>query len=532
MIKLKLKNIVSLVLYALANTALSFSIIFIINNALSGKEDFLKNYTGIVFIALIVYTYLLNIVFQKALNKFTFNFLYDKEKTVFAQILRAPIRKLEKLGSQQFYTVIEDLRIFSALPAVVTHTVNSILMILLCLAYMFSLSVVSALFVVVLVIAVAGCYLIVIKSMSREVLLLRKQNEEYYEFANDLIKGFKELKLSFFRRESLLNKFLVPNRNKSEVLDFGINYVFLSINLISQYGLYFVIGIILFILPEIGLLLRESVIAYVVVVLFISGPINTLINLQQTFTRLMIASKRIKTFMNDFESDENFSEQLSETDEEFRSLSFERVTFSYKDENDPNASFALGPIDLTVKKGEVIFIVGGNGSGKSTFINLLTGLYMFSSGDLFLNGKREDNIRKRLQDMISAVFTDNHIFSRNYDHYQLEKNSTYLDLLRVMRLDELVLDDSEASARKKLSKGQSKRMSLIFALLENKPILVLDEWAADQDPFFRKYFYENLIPRLRQENKTIIAVTHDDAYFHHADRIIKFDNGRIVEYSK
>lgn len=97
----------------------------------------------------------------------------------------------------------------------------------------------------------------------------------------------------------------------------------------------------------------------------------------------------------------------------------------------------------------------------------------------------------------------------------------------MMKLDKVITDDKESSARRKFSKGQGKRMSLIFALMEKKPILVLDEWAADQDPYFRKFFYEELIPKLKAEGKTIIAVTHDDAYFHLADRIIKFNYGKI-----
>ena len=98
-----------------------------------------------------------------------------------------------------------------------------------------------------------------------------------------------------------------------------------------------------------------------------------------------------------------------------------------------------------------------------------------------------------------------------------------------MELEEVVGNDKDSSVRRKFSKGQSKRMSLIFALLEDKPILILDEWAADQDPYFRKFFYEELIPKFKQEGKTIIAVTHDDAYFHQADRILKFDYGQIVK---
>jgi len=131
--------------------------------------------------------------------------------------------------------------------------------------------------------------------------------------------------------------------------------------------------------------------------------------------------------------------------------------------------------------------------------------------------------------MIASVFTQNHIFSNNYDNYQIESNTFYNEWLEVMKLDKIVADDKEESARRSFSKGQSKRMSLIFALLEERPIIVLDEWAADQDPHFRKYFYEELIPKLQEMGKTIIAVTHDDAYFHTANRIIKFDYGKIVK---
>lgn len=141
----------------------------------------------------------------------------------------------------------------------------------------------------------------------------------------------------------------------------------------------------------------------------------------------------------------------------------------------------------------------------------------------------DTNSSTATQNLIAAVFTDNHIFSHNYDNYSLEKNEEYQKLLKIMELDKVVLDDKEESARRSFSKGQSKRMSMILALLENKPILVLDEWAADQDPHFRKYFYENLLPKLKEEGKTIIAVTHDDAYFKYADRIIKFDYGQIVK---
>ncbi len=526
MIRLKIKNIVYIILYALPNTILSFGIVYIINNVLSGNQAFLQDYMGIVFVALIGYTYLLNIVFQKWLNKFAFDVLYDNEKKIFNQILSAPMRSLERFGSKRFLTAVEDLRTFSQLPYTVTHTVNSILMLVLCLVYMFSLSSVSALIVIGLILIVAACYFIVINSMSNEVSTLREYNEHYYQYVGDVIDGFQELKLSFFRRNNLMNKFLIPNRDLAKNLDFKINYVFLSVNLISQYGLYVVIAVILFVLPGLGILPRADVISYVVIIMFVSGPINNLINLQQMYTRFIVANTRINNFLRDFKLlDNDVDLEVTET-KKFESLVFKDVCFSYDEEN--QESFALGPINLEIKQGETIFIVGGNGSGKSTFINALTGIYDPSLGEISLNGETE-NIKGDLQSMIASVFTQNYLFSNNYDNYILEGNAFYNEWLKTMKLDGVVVDDKEESARRSFSKGQSKRMSLIFALMEDRPIIVLDEWAADQDPHFRKYFYEELIPKMQEMGKTIIAVTHDDAYFHTANRIIKFDYGKIVK---
>ena len=525
--KISIKQIIYLLLYALPNTILSFGIIYIINNTLAGKEDFLKDYIGLVFIAILVYTYLLNIIFQKQLNKYSFDLLYSNEKELFGKMLQTPLNILEKLGSQRFFTAVEDIRTFSFLPYTVTHTVNSILMLVLCLIYMFKLSVFAALIVVGLIILVGACYFIVMNSMSKQVAVLRSYNDDYYKYVDDVMKGFKELQLSFFRKENLMNRFLIPNRDGAGELDFKINYVFLSINLISQYGLYFVIAFILFVMPELGLLNRADVIAYVVIILFISGPINNLINLQQLYTRFLVANKRIKKFISDFEVGNKASKSVKEVSD-FKSIEFQNVSFAYENNLEEN-NFSLGPINLNIKKGETIFIVGGNGSGKSTFINTLTGLYTPTKGELILNSTKEDDAKSKLQNLIAAVFTNNHIFSHNYEEYALEGNKEYKELLKLMELETVVTDDNDESARRNFSKGQSKRMSLIFALLENKPILVLDEWAADQDPHFRKFFYEELIPKLKKEGKTIIAVTHDDAYFHQADRILKFDYGQIVK---
>nr|WP_315254467.1 cyclic peptide export ABC transporter [uncultured Flavobacterium sp.] len=530
MLKISFKNCVSLLLYAIPNTILSFGIIYIMNNVISGKIDFLTNYMGIVFVSIVIYTYLLNIIFQKRINKYSFEILCKNEKKIFDKILKAPLITLEKMGSQRFYTTIEDLRVFSSFPEVVTYSINSLLMLMFCIIYLFTLSITAALVVIFLIISMGVIYFLVINVMSQKESNLRKLNEHYYKYVDDVIKGFKGLKLSNKKRENLTNKYLSPNRENAKELDFEINYVFLSINLISQYGLYLVIGVILFLLPELGILKREDIISYVVILLFMSGPINNLINMQNNYTRLIVANSRIKRFLCDFDATDVVLQIEDTTSKDFNQLKFSNISFAY-DNAEMEMSFSLGPINVSLEKGETIFIIGGNGSGKSTFINILTGLYTPSDGEMILNGVNINEVTAT-QNLIAAVFTDNHIFSYNYDNYSLEQNKEYVELLKIMELDKVIVDDKEESARRPFSKGQSKRMSLILALLENKPILVLDEWAADQDPHFRKYFYENLLPKLKKEGKTIIAVTHDDVYFKYADRILKFDYGQIIKDTK
>lgn len=526
MLKISIKNILFLLLFALPNTILSFGILFIINNVISGSKSYGESYLVWSFLIIIIFTYLLNIIFQKRLNQYSYNILYENEKSIFKRILKTRLITLEKYGTQRFYTAIEDLRIFSSLPEVITHTINSLLMLLLCLVYMFSLSIYAGLTVLGLIIIIAVIYFVVMNTMNGRITILRKFNEHYYSYVDDVIKGFKNLKINSTLSQNLLSKNLFPNRDQAKELDYNINYIFLSINLVSQYGLYLIIGAILFVLPKFNLLPKEDIVSYVVILLFITGPISNLINMQNIYTRFSVANKRINNFLKDFSEEKEEDNNQNQTNVDFQSIHFKNISFQY-DNTSGEQSFALDKVNFNAQKGEVIFIVGGNGSGKSTFINILTGLYDHREGEISLNDEKL-NSKKTLQNLISPVFTDNYVFSHNYDNYQLENNSQYQSLLEMVEMETVVGDTKEASARRNFSKGQSKRMSLIFALLEEKPILVLDEWAADQDPHFRKYFYETLIPKFKKEGKTIIAVTHDDAYFKQADRIIKFDYGQIV----
>jgi len=125
----------------------------------------------------------------------------------------------------------------------------------------------------------------------------------------------------------------------------------------------------------------------------------------------------------------------------------------------------------------------------------------------------------------SAIFIDFHLFDRFYGIQNGIDPKKVNDLLKLMKLDHKVTVQNNQFSTTDLSTGQRKRLAMIIAIMEDKPIYVFDERAADQSPGFRDYFYYQLLPSLKQKGKTVIAVTHDQQYFDIADRILEMDYG-------
>ncbi|HRI64748.1 MAG TPA: cyclic peptide export ABC transporter [Polyangium sp.] len=195
--------------------------------------------------------------------------------------------------------------------------------------------------------------------------------------------------------------------------------------------------------------------------------------------------------------------------------------------DDGAETFRIGPLNFDINAGEVLFIVGGNGSGKSTFLKVLTGLYAPTTGSLVVNGVAvaRNNV-EAYRDMISAIFTDFHLFAKLYGLAGIDEESVNRLIVR-MRLEGKTAFVNRAFTKLTLSTGQRKRIAMIVTMLEKRQVCIFDEWAADQDPEFRQYFYYELIPMLRNEGKTIIVVSHDDRYFHCADRVVTMEYGKI-----
>jgi len=226
--------------------------------------------------------------------------------------------------------------------------------------------------------------------------------------------------------------------------------------------------------------------------------------------------------------------QPAKAAEPFHELRLSNVQYRYPGQGDEFA-FQLGPIDLQVRRGELIFIVGGNGSGKSTLAKLLTGLYQPSEGTVALNGVTLDAANSEWhREHFAAIFANFYLFADVLgENGQLdgleERVGHYLQRLGLAHKVQFVDGRLSTTA---LSQGQRKRLALLLLMMEGREVLLLDEWAADQDPVFRHVFYHELLPELQAAGKTIIAISHDDRYFDVADRIYRLDYGQLVDYDR
>jgi cyclic peptide transporter len=523
-----------IVMLGMTNSALNSGLLAFINSGITGKPiPFYPAYNWLLFIIVLCCSFLCNRLFQRYMTRLTNDITYRFEITVIEKIRFTSLESFEKIGPERIYTAIGDTRVLAQIPQALVSFISSAIMMICVLGYMFWLSPAGGAGIVILMGLLATFYLIRNRKIEKDLNKARDMQDDYYKYLTDFLAGFKEVKMSTGRNDNLFNNYLKRVLYASRQIGIKTTNKYMLNELIGSFSWYVIMGVILFALPHLLQFKPAQVASFLVTILFLMGPVSSVIGVIPFYTRCKIAMQRL----NGLEEEINTKMQidLKHTDkpleyERFESIVFENVTYKYVDK-DNSRLFELAPINLQINQGEVIFVTGANGSGKSTFANLLTGLYKPGGGMIYLNGRKvTDESYPDYRDTISVIFTNNHLFRENYDGFELEEQNGQLkEYLNTFKLTSVVrFKDGNKRIDKNLSKGEQKRLAMIYLLLENKDIIILDEWAAEQDPSFRAFFYKKLIPELKKKGKTIIAITHDDAYYHCADRIIKFDYGSIV----
>lgn len=297
------------------------------------------------------------------------------------------------------------------------------------------------------------------------------------------------------------------------------------------------IGSLVFVLPLLMVTSSQVLTASVLTVMYILGPLGLLISTMPVMAQGRVAINRLAEFgffINEHHAEQGEPDNTNvlrlEHKKHWHQIALKGVAMNYRGA-DAESGLALGPVDLTINSGELIYIIGGNGCGKSTLVKALCGLYVPQAGQILLDGVAvNDETRSDYRDLFSAVFSDFHLFNRLIGPEGEEVNpqlaQKYLAALGLA--DKIKIEGLGYSTTKELSYGQQKRLALVCAYMEDRPVYVLDEWAADQDPPFKRFFYEELLPELKRRGKTVLIITHDDQYFQLADRVVKLVDGHIV----
>lgn len=367
-----------------------------------------------------------------------------------------------------------------------------------------------------------------------------------YAAVDDLLSGFKEAKLSRRRTQSILNRAEAISSEASTVR--GDTQTLLAKNFIfSQSSFYLLLGTMVFIVPLISSGYSDEVQKSTTAVLFIIGPISGLIGSIPIFEnasaaagaiadlekRLTELSEKDAPDSNNYDLTPSASPSLDDAEPAFETIELRDAVFQFPSKDgESDEVFKIGPINLTMKRGETTFITGGNGSGKSTLLRLLTGLYPLDKGRILLDGKplqRSGESEQNFRELFSSVFGDFHL-SRHLDGVPLENIKEADYWMERLEIQDKVKIEGNAFSTTDLSSGQRKRLALVAAILDRKPVLVLDEWAADQDPLFRRTFYKELLPLLKERGHTIIAITHDSRFFDAAEQQFHMEDGKMSDF--
>jgi putative pyoverdin transport system ATP-binding/permease protein len=440
----------------------------------------------------------------------------------------------ERVGKAHIYSALqESATTLSTSASQIATGFSSAIMLFFTIGYIGYLSLPALVLTLITISAGVLMYMRRIKVLTEETEKSTAKGREFLACLDHFLDGFKEVKMHEPRSQDLYENHLAKIVQEAEGVKNQTTRHFAQMMLFAQTFFYFLLATVIFILPSYDPKESANIVTIAALILFIMGPLGDLIGAFPLVLRSNAAVANIEALEATLDAAAGRVSLVEgpvvhKLVSRFREVECRAVSFAY-DTTVGRDSFQLGPFDLTINAGEILFLVGGNGSGKSTLLKVLTGLYPASSGTILWDG-RPVAVRNlpSYRSLFSTIFTDFHLFDRLYGLGEQDPRKIE-ELLSEMELSDLVSIREGRFTTTSLSTGQKKRLALIVALLEGRPILVFDEVGADQDPRFRKKYYEEILQELKKQGRTVIAATHDDAYFKYSDRIFRMEFGSLKD---
>lgn len=519
------------VIMAVVSGACNAGLIAAVNAALTGPRPVPQKIVW-AFIALGFAKVASLFISQATLAGFSQKAIAEVRRGLIRKVLAVPLRQLEEIGTPRILAVLTEdvLNVTQALLALPLITVNVAILLggAVYLAWL-SWQILAGICVVIGIGAVG--YLFVVRSALHCCQQAREEEDKLFRHFRALTEGIKELKLHSRRRGAFYSDHIETATAAFQQQNVAAEMRFTAAQSWSHLLYFVLIGVILFLAPRLGLFDSRTLTGYTITALYLMGPLAGVLGSFPLFGRARAALAKIEEL--GLCLDERSTEACSLVESSERSAGFETlelrgVVHSYHREQE-DSRFVLGPINLTFSAGELVFLVGGNGSGKSTLAKIITGLYLPEAGELRLNGEPVTDVnRDAYRQLFSAVFADFYLFDDLLGIHRKDLDVRAANYLKDLHLNHKVRVNNGSLSTTSVSQGQRKRLALLTAYLEDRPFYLFDEWASDQDPQFKNVFYTRLLPELKARGKTTLVITHDDKYFHVADRIVKLDYGQLT----
>ncbi|MBE9035881.1 cyclic peptide export ABC transporter [aff. Roholtiella sp. LEGE 12411] len=521
--------VISLILGTISG-ACSVLLIALVNDTINAKNP-INNQLLWNFLELVIVMMITGTLSQYFLVRLSQSAIVRLRQRLVDWILACPLRYVEELGASRLLaTLTDDVDKISDSAIALPFLFIDLALIIGCLAYLSILSWQIFLGIFIFLLLAVAVIQIFLTRSEKLMELAREQQDYMFRHFHTIIGGIKELKLSTSRRQAFVTQeFQVTAELRRRYNVISITLLGFT-SYLGQLFFFTILGMLLFVIPKFTGINTTILSGYALVITFLNDPISNILQMFPQMVQGSVAINKINNLGLALASrSEIISNEPTNSPSSFHKLELVDVKYSYLREGE-SQNFLLGPINLTFRPGNLIFIIGGNGSGKSSLAKIITGLYIPDSGEIVLDGKPiTGNNREQYRQLFSTVFSDFYLFEKLLGMNSNNLNAEAYEYLKKLQLEHKVEIKEGSLSTINLSQGQRKRLALLTAYLEDRPIYLFDEWAADQDPYFREIFYNQLLPELKHQGKTILAITHDDRYFHLADQLIKLDYGKVVE---
>lgn len=450
---------------------------------------------------------------------------------------RLSVLQFHKMGQVELNNVLtQELVHIAEAAKLISSTFTSTAVLVVSILYLAYLSIPALVMTTCMIFFGVYIYRMYRDQIEIELIAANQKENEFFQKLRHLLDGFNEIKISDAKNNDLFYHHILPIIKETEELKKKSNKRMNNAVIFAQTFCFILMGVMIFIFPRLFQIEEVYLVQIVTLILFLTtGPLQEVVGAFPAIERANISIRLLDEVERFF--GQNHLEIIAPLEPEEEKIPFESIKCNnlcfYYPQNGDDRTFEIGPINLKINRGEIIFIKGGNGAGKSTFFNVLTGLFKGTNGEIIWNGipVTAENINQ-YRENFAVVYQDMHLFDRLYGIKSIDQQRISF-LLKTFHIDKKTGINQDGTFKSlKLSVGQKKRLALIVAELENRDIHIFDEWAADQDPLSRQYFYETYLQELIQKNKTVIAITHDDKYYNHANRIFTMEYGKLTEEKK